>query len=433
MAATKVVSRENIDSWAEDSPKLWQFRKALEAMQGISDEALGDERGYQWCAGVHGGFGGSPFCHHGDDHFLTWHRPYLLDYELKLRARIAEFAGEAAADEWRLPYWAWDAEDVAGLPASFEAETYDDEGTERPNPLFSMPYGLPIPPGIEPSGFTFRQPGPLAQLQALRARVEFAFTQTAFHDFSTAIEDPHNRVHGWTGGFMATYRSAFDPLFWVHHANIDRMFWQWQQGDGHMSSIPQFVRDLPCQPFKFRDIRASAFFDTRALGYTYSAERHLVLRRDALGARLTDEETAPLIFDFGPIREDFARVRINVHGVRHPELTVELRFFANREAPADADTPEVVGEGYLGSYMVLGHGPCPGAPGHCDPDAPADDLRPPHHLAPFDLFIDVTDNVAALQRSGADALVGELVVTDHTGEQLTAAALRFDNVSLTYR
>src|SRR5688500_16021846 len=112
MAATKVVSRENIDAWAEDSPKLWQFRKALEAMQTISDEALGDERGYQWCAGVHGGFGGSPFCHHGDDHFLSWHRPYLLDFELKLRARIAAFAGEAAADEWRLPYWEWDAEGV---------------------------------------------------------------------------------------------------------------------------------------------------------------------------------------------------------------------------------------------------------------------------------------------------------------------------------
>jgi hypothetical protein len=83
--------------------------------------------------------------------------------------------------------------------------------------------------------------------------------------------------------------------------------------------------------------------------------------------------------------------------------------------------------------MVLGHGPCPGAPGHCDPDAPADGLRPPHHLAPFDLFIDVTEGVRELQSNGADALVGELVITDHVGEQLTAGALRFDNVSLTYR
>ena len=430
MAATKVVSRENIDAWALDSPKLWQFRKALEAMQAISDEALGDERGYQWCSGVHGGFGGSPFCHHGDDHFLTWHRPYLLDFELKLRARIAEIAGEPAADEWRLPYWAWDADDVAGLPPAFTDATYDDHGTERPNPLFSMPYQLPLPVEIDPSDVTWRDPGTLEQLQSFRARVEFAFTQTGYHDFSTAIEDPHNRIHGWTGGFMATYRSAFDPLFWVHHANIDRQFWLWQQGNGHMASIPPFVRNLPCQPFKFRDIRAEAFFDTRELGYTYSAERQLVLRRDAV---VSDDAAAPLVFDFGPIRSRFTAARVNVHGVRHPEQTVELRFFANRKTPASAGTPETIDEGFLGSYMVLGHGPCPGAPGHCDPDAPADDLRPPHHLAPFDVFIPVTEGVRALQDAGADALVGELVIVDHVGRALPTSAIRFDNATVTYR
>lgn len=433
MAATTVVSRENIESWAEGSPKLWQFRKALEAMQTVSDEALGDERGYQWCAGVHGGFGGSPFCHHGDDHFLTWHRPYLLDLELKLRAQIVEIAGQAAADEWRLPYWEWDAEGVTGIPDAFTVDTYDDEGTTRPNPLASMPYQLPWPVEIDPSEVTWRDPAPLGILQGFRARVQFALTQRAYHDFSTAIEDPHNRVHGWTGGFMATYRSAFDPLFWVHHANIDRQFWLWQQGPGHASTIPQFVRDLPCTPFKFRDIRAEAFFDTRALGYTYSQERQLVPRGQAVDARLTETATAPLVFDFGAVRDAFQVARINVHGVRHPEQTLELRFYAGRAEPATADTAEAVDEGFLGSYMLLGHGPCPGAPGHCDPTAPADDLRPPHHLAPFDVFIDVTSNLAALRDAGLTHVTGQLVVADARGVALPTNAVRFDNASLTYR
>jgi tyrosinase len=421
VAATSVVSREDIETWAPDSPKLYLFRKAVEGMQAVSDEALMDERGYQWVSGVHGGFGGMPFCHHGDDHFLSWHRPYVLDMELKLRAQIAKFADKATADEWRLPYWRWDAEDVQGIPEAFSAETYDDGGQTRPNPLLSAPYRLPHPVDLDPSDVTWRQPRPLPVLQELRARVEAAFRETEFHDFSTAIEDPHNRLHGWVGGFMRTYRSAFDPIFWAHHANIDRHFWEWQRGDGHMATVPRVVREYPCQPFKFKDIRAEAFFDTRVLGYTYSTERRLVVRADAVVEARVDAPLAPLRLDFGEVPDSFARARINVHGVRHPEVTCELRFSAN-------------GEDQLVSYVLLGHGPCPGAPGHCDPDQQTGvGLRPPHHLAPFDIFIDVTRSVKALDGDARQRVRAELIVVDTEGNQLPTSTAEFDNASLTFR
>jgi hypothetical protein len=38
-----VLSTRDIESWAADSPKLLRFRKAMQAMQDISDEALLDE------------------------------------------------------------------------------------------------------------------------------------------------------------------------------------------------------------------------------------------------------------------------------------------------------------------------------------------------------------------------------------------------------
>ena len=135
MAATSVVSRADIRSWAEGSRELWLFRKGVEGMQAISQQSLMDERGYQYLAGVHGGFGNTAACQHGNANFVTWHRPYLLDFELKLRAAIAKVADQAAADEWRLPYWQWDDPDVDGLPEAFTVETYDDQGTERENPL----------------------------------------------------------------------------------------------------------------------------------------------------------------------------------------------------------------------------------------------------------------------------------------------------------
>jgi tyrosinase len=438
MAATTVVSRESLVSWAPDSRKLLLFRKAVQAMQDISDTALMDERGYQWAAGVHGGFGGQPFCHHGDDHFLTWHRPYLLDFELKLRAQIAALAGEEEADEWRLPYWDWADPAVDGLPQAFTEDTYVDDGATKPNPLFSRPYQLPWDPDVQPPDGprdnTWRDPKPLAELQALRTFVDAAVGQKAFHDFSTAIENPHNKLHTWVRGFMATYRSAFDPIFWVHHANIDRYFWKWQQGEGHMSSIPQVVRDLPCQPFNFKDIRAEAFFDTRALGYTYSEERRLVLRSTAIALR---EETplAPLPLDFGSVPPTFEQARINVHGVRHPERNCELRFFAGADHSPTGNTPQTSEHGFLGSYLLLGHGSCPGAPGHCDPDQqPGDKLRPPHHLAPFDIYIDVTEAIRALAERGIGDVAAEMIIVDDvTLEQLPTGTARFDNASLTFR
>lgn len=42
----------------------------------------------------------------------------------------------------------------------------------------------------------------------------------------------HNRVHEWVGGDMRTSTSPNDPLFWLHHSNIDRIWASWQQVNG---------------------------------------------------------------------------------------------------------------------------------------------------------------------------------------------------------
>jgi tyrosinase len=38
-------------------------------------------------------------------------------------------------------------------------------------------------------------------------------------------------VHVWVGGTMGFIATApADPVFWMHHCNIDRLWWDWQQG-----------------------------------------------------------------------------------------------------------------------------------------------------------------------------------------------------------
>jgi tyrosinase len=39
----------------------------------------------------------------------------------------------------------------------------------------------------------------------------------------------HNLVHRWVGGNMVAMSSPNDPVFWLHHANCDRLWSLWQQ------------------------------------------------------------------------------------------------------------------------------------------------------------------------------------------------------------
>lgn len=42
----------------------------------------------------------------------------------------------------------------------------------------------------------------------------------------------HGRVHLWIGGSMSASSSPNDPLFWLHHANLDRIWAEWQDRHG---------------------------------------------------------------------------------------------------------------------------------------------------------------------------------------------------------
>lgn len=78
-----------------------------------------------------------------------------------------------------------------------------------------------------------------------------------------ALEDPHNDIHlsiggldlfgvpgftkpeqgesgqiaGSNGDMGENNTAALDPIFFFHHANVDRMFWLWQQQNGHTDDI----------------------------------------------------------------------------------------------------------------------------------------------------------------------------------------------------
>ncbi|GAB1312862.1 tyrosinase [Madurella fahalii] len=81
------------------------------------------------------------------------------------------------------------------------------------------------------------------------------FATTKLHDDTAPapylnLEYIHNNIHNWTGGFDKYIGhmteppvAAFDPIFYMHHANVDRQFAIWQAINQENTDINWFQND----------------------------------------------------------------------------------------------------------------------------------------------------------------------------------------------
>ena len=80
------------------------------------------------------------------------------------------------------------------------------------------------------------------------------------------LKSIHNSGHNWVSGSMGSILNApCDPVFWMHHAEIDRLWWVWQQA--HAGQNPPLAGAAATM-----DPWTENHPDTRvinALGFTY--------------------------------------------------------------------------------------------------------------------------------------------------------------------
>ncbi|TFK33798.1 hypothetical protein BDQ12DRAFT_637106 [Crucibulum laeve] len=193
---------------------------------------------------------------HAVGQFLGWHRQFLFVYEKALR--------EECGYQGTQPYWNWseDTDDIIKAPV-FDAHTgFGGNGVDGTYPdVF----------GINPSQNSNRtsgwgggcvKDGPFASYEVALGpgklindhclvrgiRQDFAqfityeavanaTKQPTFEIFRIELEGmpitPTHKMHD--GGHLAVggemqnlYSSPADPLFYLHHANLDRIWWEWQ-------------------------------------------------------------------------------------------------------------------------------------------------------------------------------------------------------------
>ncbi len=181
-------------------------------------------------------------CPHKNYFFLSWHRLYLHFFERIVR--------KASGDpDFALPYWGYEDPQQASLPTAFLPDS--DEFAVKPdkeavaplkrrNPLARAKrlehvdrrwIGLGDVARDVKAAFALDRFSATDKLDALQAfggvRVAEPLTEAA----AGAIEaSPHNLVHKTIGleGLMGSPETAArDPVFWVHHANVDRLWVKW--------------------------------------------------------------------------------------------------------------------------------------------------------------------------------------------------------------
>ncbi len=243
-----------------DHPVLNSYRKAIEAMQ---KRDLKDPLSWRFQANLHGSLedginAGWDWCMHGNWWFLPWHRGYLYYFERIVR----RLSGD---DTFRLPYWPWEKDGQNVLPRAFRDQKYQG----RANPLFDSTRVKATNEGRPLLG-TFSEDWKAvirtAKFTTGFADLSFGGVQAAKtvmpgkpmpHSHGVMESRAHDLIHDAVGddtGNMGDPRTAArDPIFWLHHANVDRLWNRWLDNRGHSLPDPKIDKDWYEQEFPFYD------------------------------------------------------------------------------------------------------------------------------------------------------------------------------------
>ena len=168
--------------------------------------------------------------------FLAWHRQYVVQLERQL---------ERLRPDVTIPYWDWTRD--REIPEALSSGAL----LRR----FGVIRGRDFDPSVLPTN---------RNINTLNAN-------TTFRAFQAELEGLHGLVHNAVGGTMATASSPADPLFWLHHSFVDRLWARWQASPQGAPPPNPNERLLPARAFgsPLFGNRVSTVLDVEALGYEY--------------------------------------------------------------------------------------------------------------------------------------------------------------------
>lgn len=228
--------RKNVnDLSAEEKAAL------IKAVTTVMASPSDDPKGYYQLGGIHW-YPAPTYCEHHIEPFLAWHRAYLMQFEDALRS-------VPGCEDVTVPYW--DVTDGT-YPALFAEAPFANYRVPKE---FLAEYPTMAPSSLTADGDIIRNdeatftkqlweyfrnadhPGDSTKFSL--SQILHSPTWSKFNGIdksgnyvahSMALMSAHDTIHNINGATTANQDvTGFEPVFWLFHANWDRLFWQWQK------------------------------------------------------------------------------------------------------------------------------------------------------------------------------------------------------------
>lgn len=393
----KVHVRRRLSSWTAQD-----YDSYSTAIQVMKARPVTDPTSWLFQANIHGvpgGPAGNPAwakCPHGTEHFLSWHRMYLYWWERIVR--------KASGDpDFSIGYWRYEGADPASLAIP---QPFREPATG--NPLFetrsaAINSGASLPASV---------------VDASNALDETTLLAPPSPGFSSGIESsPHNNVHVQVSGLMGSVATAArDPIFWTHHANIDRYWKRWHDDASHTVPSGTFLTTA----FQFFDENGAGVSMTGAdildtlgqLGYKYDDDPRPSEARSGRRVATTMPSQPPTILASGPAPRFELEGNAKGYDVALPaETTTKMRsVFVARQQRVILTLTDIAANGPPDvSYEVYLNLPQGAAPDYKSPhfvgtfSAFGADTQHAGHAghAPIRVSLNITHTLAALDSGGS--------------------------------
>jgi Common central domain of tyrosinase/Polyphenol oxidase middle domain len=181
-------------------------------------------------------------------------------------------------NDFALPYWDWTAD--RQLPAAFTQPTWNGQ----PNPLYESQRSISptdsLPDEIVGQGVIATVLGetPFETFGTSRPSGQDSLDQSWINCEGCGVSGtleatPHNNVHNIVGGLMGGTQSALDPIFMMHHCNIDRIWAVWnvnnQNSNDPLWTGMTFQNNFYNPDGSFYSPKVSDLYTPETLGYAY--------------------------------------------------------------------------------------------------------------------------------------------------------------------
>lgn len=260
--------RRDVMAMAPTDPFFSDYAAAVQAMHQLPST---DGRNWRNQALIH-----LNHCPHGGStaamDFIHWHRNYILFYERICGTLIGK-------PDFALAYWNWQS-GIGQIPNPFydvnqlNVVHWNDPSNAQsnnwgPSPVTTVGIrALARGAGLKQDpqrGGAFRD----SNITSMQRLTDFAL-------YTARIEgSPHNSAHviaGGSQGHMGDGMSPLDPIFWLHHCNVDRLAAEWQAAGNTMPPLTnnydgQFVNGSG----QSVQANSAGVVNIRNLGYTYQS------------------------------------------------------------------------------------------------------------------------------------------------------------------